>query len=237
MKNEALLLCLFLASCSIKPSVMDSASGKESLSDTPVSSSESYAISSTMDRTLVKDEKGFYILPKGFLPEGKKESGKKDSSISYVSAEGDNAFEEYRVYLNDKNVLPYKVKTDISHAFKSIGNNREDSAVRNVRLEGYRKVTIQLRHRIYRTPVIRPVQSGIKLETDKGFQTISFYIASPGQYTIEFNDYRTKTLHLFVDSFENQDEQYRNDSSVLYFSKGIHDSSNDKRIPKNTRLR
>ncbi len=233
MKPGVLLLSLILlTSCSSFSSGQPSESTKECLPS--VSDTEA---SNTLDRTLIKDEEGFYILPSSFLSEGVKEEGKKDSRISYVSAEGDRAFEEYRVYVNNKKVTPYKVKTDVSHAFKSIGNDREDSALRPLRLEGYCTITIELKHPIYRTPTIRPLQSGLSYERDKDFRTISFTIYNPGQYTIEFNDHITKTLHLFVDPFSNDEDSYKNDSSVLYFSKGIHDKSNDKRIPSDNTIR
>ena len=133
MKRKPIFFLLsLLTSCSSLPSESPANSEKESLP--PSSEIET---SNTMDRTLIKDEEGFYILPSSYLPEGRKEEGKKDSRVSCVSAEGDRAFNEYRVYLNDKRVAPYKVKTDTSHAFKSIGNTREDSALRQLMLEGY----------------------------------------------------------------------------------------------------
>lgn len=233
MKRKSIFFLLsLLTSCSSLPSESPANSEKESLP--PSSEIET---SNTMDRTLIKDEEGFYILPSSYLPEGRKEEGKKDSRVSCVSAEGDRAFNEYRVYLNDKRVAPYKAKTDTSHAFKSIGNAREDSALRQLMLEGYCRVTIELKHPIYRTPTIRPLQSRVAFDRDKDFRTLSFTIYHPGQYTIEFNDHITKTLHLFVDSFSEDEETYKKDSSVLYFSKGIHDKTNDKRIPSDNTIR
>ncbi len=192
----------------------------------------------TEERTFVKDEQGYYILPSDFLKEGKKEEGKMDSVVSYADAVEGMAFEEYRVYLNQRKVTPYRVKVDTSHTFKAIGNAREDNAVLSLRLAGYVKVTIQLKHPIYRDPVIRPLSSAIGLELDKEYRTISFYIHESGQYTLEFNDYMTKTLHLFVDDYrEGEEKIYQNDSSVLYFAKGIHDHGNDNRIPVDNTVR
>ena len=190
---------------------------------------------SSTEKELVKDEDGFYVLPDGYLEKGKKEEGKKESRISYTDALKD-PFEEYKVFINDRKVLPYKVKVDTSHRFKDIGNQREDDALLSFRMEGYCKITIQLKHPIFRKVTIRPLESSLPYEVDKDYRTISFYVYNKGQYTIEFNDYTTKTLHLFVDDFK-EEKNYQNDSSVLYFKKGIHNKSNDKRIGNDNIIR
>lgn len=192
----------------------------------------------TEERNFVKDEEGYYILPSDFLKEGRKEDGLKESVVSYTDATEETAFQEYRVYLNQKQVAPYKVKVDTSHTFKAIGNAREDNAMLSFRLKGYVKVTVQLKHPLYRNPTVRPLSAGIVTEMDKEYRTLSFYVHECGQYTVEFNDYMTKTLHLFVDDYvEGEEDIYKNDSSVLYFGKGIHDHRNDDRIPSDNIIR
>lgn len=225
------LLLLTLFSCSA-PNNKDS---DKTMTDTAISDTTTENTTATTEKELIKDEKGFYILPDNYLEKGEKEEGKKVSRISYTDAMM-NPFEEYKVFINDKRVTPYKVKVDVSHRFKEIGNEREDDALLSLRMEGYCKVTIQLKHPIYRKVTIRPLQASLPYEVDKDYRTVSFYVYNKGQYTIEFNDYMTKTLHLFVDDFKDE-TQYKNDSSVLYFNKGIHNSQNDNRIPKDNIIR
>ena len=238
MKKHLLLMisASLLASCGMN--ITSSSSDNPSFNSIEESETGSFSSATTENQgsstslTPTKGEDGYMILPDSYFPNysGKME-GKSNSRIQIPEYDESTIFSGYRTYVNGKRVNCYNIKTDTSHTFASIGNKREDSAMLSIGLDGKATISIALSHPIYRTPVIRPTQAGITPKIDKDYRVISFTVYNKGQYTVEFNDYTTPTLHLFVEDVVEDTSMYKNDSSVMYFEEGLHTSSNDSRIP------
>ena len=225
VKLLSFLSCLSLMSCTMsdfsesEPNIeSDTYSEEQQLSSLPPAS---------------YDDNGFALLPSGYFPTYKKEEGKKSSRVYAPSYDSSLLFNEYKSYINGVEVDLFKVKTDTSHRFSPSDYQREDSALLNINAEGKIRITIALNHKLLTKPTIRPLQSSLPYTINEEYRTIEFTVFNKGQYTLEFNDYRTKTLHLFVNDFDDSYKQYENDNSTYYFKAGLHNKANDSCIPSN----
>ncbi len=164
------------------------------------------------------------------------EEGKLNSKVSIIDYDNYKTFDKYEAYVDGTKAALYSVKTDTSHSFSIDSNQREDSSVLQIRMEGKADIAIKLSYSYNSVPTIRPIKSSISCKVDSKYNLISFTVFNKGQYTIEFNDSKTPTMHLFVDSLTTDYSSLKDDDDVIFFSKGIHNSSNDSRINSNNEI-
>lgn len=178
--------------------------------------------------TYQKDEEGFYILEDDYF---KNDSVADESLVSKVRF-SDFITEEYkykqmRLYAADKNIPLYNCKTNISQNWHAEAPSRMNNSVAILELQGKMTFKLQTNFAIFGECKITPEAHNIVPIIDENRRVITFEISSPGQYCIELRSYRT--LHLFVNEY-NEFETYKQESNVIYFKEGIHNSDNNTYI-------
>ena len=174
-----------------------------------------------------KDEEGFYILEDDYFKyeEDEKDSKKRNKVHIPSITEGQPLYSQMRLYIGDRQVPIYNVKTNFSQLWNAEAPNRINNAVASFGLEGKVDLKLQLSFNSQKHIVVRPLQKNIPYTYDLNRRVISFTISSPGQYTIDLTNDRV--LHLFV----NEMSVYTNPfTDAIVFNKGIHNKSNDSRI-------
>ena len=178
-------------------------------------------------KTYEKDEQGFYILEDDYFSYKEDTSDtKKKSKVHVPELVSDYpTYSQMRMFIGNKQVPVYNVKTNFSQMWHPEAPNRMNNAVSSFGLEGKAEVKLQLSFNSERKIVIRPLDKEVEFKYDKSRRVITFTITSEGQYTIELTNDRV--LHLFV----NKINVYTNPfSDAIVFKKGIHNHSNDSRI-------
>ncbi len=132
----------------------------------------------------------------------------------------------------DLDIPIYNCKTNFSHTWNAEAPQRMNNAVAIVELEGTARFSLTATFNVELSCTIRPLSEEIVPEVIDD-RNIEFEISKAGQYTIEFSNDRT--LHLFVIEFEKYDS-YKDMDNVMYFSPGVHNKTNDKRINSNNRI-
>lgn len=195
-------------------------------------SAESSATESISESaTLMKDDKGFYILPESSYSTPLSSDGK--SRISY--AEKNEDYPEspnIRLYQEGKRIPVYSVKTNASQTWDPQASSRVDNSVCLIRKNGPITLTLTGNFSFLHGVTIRPLSSKVPFVIDENLRLITFTIEQSGQYTFEFR--LNRTLHLFVDDWEKA--QTGENENILYFGPGIHNRMNDSRINGNNEL-
>jgi len=160
-----------------------------------------------------------------------------------VFPEEAEVYSEAKLFANDIEIPLLKVMTNSSHVFvpptaATPAPQRDENAYTIIRLKGLATFEIRTNYEININTRVLPSSYGIKPSHDLNAKTIKFEIFNPGQYTIEPNNDPTKTIHLFVDEYiEDQVLPVDiTDPNVIYFGPGYYSKANDSRINGNDRL-
>ena len=177
--------------------------------------------------TYEKDEQGFYILEDDYYSyiEDKSDTKAKNEVFIPRIEDGVEKYSQLRMYICDKQVPIYNVKTNMSQSWTAEAASRQNNAYATFGLKGKVTVKLQANFAFLDDVYIRPTNRNIPFTIDNDRRVISFTISDIGQYTIELRSKRT--LHLFV---ENIDIMTNSDPDVIYFAPGIHNKENDNRI-------
>ena len=180
-----------------------------------------------------KDEQGFYILEDDYFSYNEDSSDTKKVNKVHIPelVSEQPTYSQMRLYIGDKQVPVYNVKTNFSQTWNAEAPNRINNAVASFGLEGKVTLKLQLSFNSKKHIVIRPLDKEVAYSYDESRRVISFTITSDGQYTIDLTNDRV--LHLFV----NKMNVYTNPfSDAIVFKKGIHNHSNDNRINSSNQI-
>lgn len=249
LKKSPILLVLLssigLFACSNATSSSESSSGtssistsseEESLSSGETSSEETTSKSSEEESSssiYEKDEDGFYILEDGYFSYHDNPLDQKKRNRVYIPTlvEEQPIYKQMRLFIGDKSIPIYNVKTNFSQIWSPTAPNRINNAIASFGLEGKATLKLQLPFNSAKHIVIRPLNKEVPFIYDINRRVISFTISSEGQYTIELTNDRT--LHLFVNKMDVYDNPFEN---AIVFKRGIHNKSNDNRINGNNEI-
>lgn len=204
--------------------------------DNPSSSSDPITEETTEeDESTIyeKDEEGFYILEEDYYSyEDDSGDTKKRNKVHIPTlVEEQLTYSQMRLYIGDRKVPVYNVKTNFSQIWNAEAPNRINNGVASFGLEGKVNVKLQLSFNSQKRIVIRPLDKEVPFTYDINRRVISFTISSAGQYTIELTNDRV--LHLFVNSMDVYTNPF---TDAMVFNKGIHNKSNDSRINSNNQI-
>ena len=177
--------------------------------------------------TYEKDEQGFYILEDDYYSYTEDKSDTKAKNEVFIPRieDGVEKYSQLRMFIGDKQVPIYNVKTNMSQSWTAEAASRQNNAYATFGLKGKVTVKLQANFAFLDDVNIRPSNRNVPFTIDNDRRVISFTISDIGQYTIELRSKRT--LHLFV---ENPDIMTNSDPDVIYFAPGIHNKENDNRI-------
>ena len=177
-----------------------------------------------------KDEEGFYILEDDYFSYSENPNDKLLKNEVYIpnSISDVPHYNQLRMYIGDKLVPIYTVKTNMSQVWTPDASNRMSNSYATFGLKGKVTVKLQANFNYLNIFSIHPLSRGVNYIVDANRRVAIFEISDIGQYTIEMRSGRT--LHLFV---EDIDVMTNNDSNVMYFEPGVHNSQNDSRISNN----
>lgn len=205
------------------------------ISSPDISSSTSDSEDESSESTIYeKDEEGFYILEDNYFSYTENESDTKTRNKVYIAdkVEDQPSYNQMRLYIGDRQVPVYNVKTNFSQIWNAEAPNRINNAVASFGLEGKVELKLQLSFNTAKHLVIRPLNKNVPYTYDVNRRVISFTISSSGQYTIDLTNDRT--LHLFVNDMSAYTNPF---TDAMVFTRGIHNKSNDNRINSNNEIR
>ena len=174
-----------------------------------------------------KDEQGFYILEKDYFSYTEDTSDKKTKNEVFIPTDEQSVakYPQLRMYIGNKQVSVYNVKTNMSQTWAGDAPSRQNNAYATFGLKGKVTVKLQASFSFLNNVTIRPSNRNVPFTIDSERRVLSFTITEIGQYTIEMRSGRT--LHLFVEDIS---IMTNNDSSAMYFAPGVHTRKNDNRI-------
>ena len=180
-----------------------------------------------------KDEEGFYILEEDYFSYEDDTSDTKKRNKVHIPTlvEEQLTYSQMRLYIGDRKVPVYNVKTNFSQIWNAEAPNRINNGVASFGLEGKVNVKLQLSFNSQKRIAIRPLDKEVPFTYDVSRRVISFTISSAGQYTIELTNDRV--LHLFVNSMDVYTNPF---TDAIVFNRGIHNKSNDSRINNNNQI-
>ena len=214
-------------------SLEESSEQSEESSSEEISSEESLS-SSEESKTYEKDAEGFYILEDDYFSYHEDASDKRKRNKVHIPTlvEEQPTYSQMRLYIGDKQVPVYNVKTNFSQIWNPEAPNRINNAVASIGLEGKVTFKLQLNFNSEKHIVVRPTSKQVPYTYDVNRRVITFEISSEGQYVVELTNDRV--LHLFV----NKMEAYTNPfTDAIVFKRGIHNKNNDSRINSNNEIR
>jgi len=183
----------------------------------------------------LKDDDGYYILEDDYFKHENDPLDVQDTSTIFIPDDASD-YEHYnqiKLYVSGVEVPIYNVKTNISHTWTPDALSRMNNAIATIGLSGKATFIIQANFNLFNECTIRPLSQDVKYKIDFNRRTITFEITNTGEYTIELRSGRT--LHLFVEDIPTSTEY--DTSAKYYFAPGVHNSSNDSRIPSNGKIR
>lgn len=177
-----------------------------------------------------KDEEGFYILEEEYFSYTEDETDTKTKNEVFIPSDIEEVkkYSQLRMYIGDKQVPVYNVKTNISHSWTAEAASRQNNSYATIGLKGKVEIKLQSNFAFLDDVTIRPSDREVPFTIDSSRRVLAFTISDIGQYTIEMRSGRT--LHLFV---EDIDIMNNSDSNIMYFAPGIHNKNNDSRIGGN----
>ena len=177
-----------------------------------------------------KDEQGFYILEENYFSYTENQSDTKTKNEVCVPKDEQSVskYSQLRMFIGDKQVPVYNVKTNMSQTWAGDAPNRQNNSYATIGLEGKVTIKLQASFSFLNQVTIRPSNRNVPFTIDSNRRVLTFTISDIGQYVIEMRSHRT--LHLFV---EDVSRMSNSDNSVIYFAPGIHKHSNDNRIGSN----
>ena len=220
-----LLPSLFLASCVNHESsnvILSDSSLEDSIYDSSSDRSSSIVESTSVEQ----DEKGFCILPEGYLsPTTSKYSfGQKVGGVTL--------YDHLRLFAGDQEIPVYQVMTNNTYVWDPEAKNRTPNGVASLSLEGPITFTLLSTWRVNGHCIVSPLKADVSVSFDEPYKAVSFTISKPGDYTVEYRSNRT--LHLFVHEYSTSEEYSQSNS--IYFGPGLHDKNNDSRLSNNSIL-
>ena len=194
------------------------------------SSSSSSEINSSETTHYEKDEQGFYILEDDYFSYNYDEDDNKTESEVYIpnTLEDVDKYSQLRMYIGDRQVPLYQVKTNMSQTWTAEANSRQNNSYTTIGLKGKITIKLQASFNFMNNVSIRPLDREVPFEIDANRRVLTFTISEVGQYVIEMRSGRA--LHLFVEDIsimKNENPNY------IYFAPGVHRYDNDNRINKN----
>ena len=202
----------------------------ESISE---SSSEEFSSDSSSSQ-YEKDEEGFYILEEGYFSYHDNPLDHKDRNQVHIPTlvEEQPTYSQMRLYIGDKQIPVYNVKTNFSQIWAPDAPNRINNAVASFGLKGKVTLKLQLNFNSERKITIRPLDKQVSYSYDLSRRVITFEITSTGQYVVELTNDRV--LHLFINEMDSYTNPY---IDAIVFKRGIHNKNNDSRINGNNEIR
>ena len=228
MKKLSTLL-LLTSSLFLMCSCFNKQNNNQSSSNNSSSQPDSSSSSSEDDNPnqYEKDEEGFYILEDDYFSYNEDTSDTKTRNQVYIPKE-ESSVEKYtqlRMYIGDKQVPLYAVKTNLSHTWTPNALSRMTNSYTTIGLEGKVIVKLQANFNFLNDVTIRPLNRNVPYHLDSDRRVLEFTISDIGQYVIELRSGRT--LHLFVEDLSIMNHTQ---DGVMYFGPGIHKKGNDNRI-------
>ena len=204
---------------------------------TPNSSSSSIDSSSDIssEETIVyeKDDEGFYILEDDYFSYTEDTSDTKLKNEVFIPKleEGVDPYTQLRMYIGDKRVPVYNVKTNISQTWTAAALSRMNNSYATIGLKGKVTIKLQANFNYLNDVTIRPLDRNVPFTIDSNRRVLTFTISDTGQYVIEMRSGRT--LHFFVEEI---DVMTHEKEGVMYFEPGIHKYGTDSRINSGNRI-
>lgn len=236
MKNKKvvgflLVLSTFILSSCVNPSPTSFSSSISE--DTSVTSTDTSISEEVTSETYEKDDDGFYILEDDYFSykEDTSDTRKRNKVFISESVKEKEQLKWARMYIGDKSVPIYNVKTNYSHTWNPDAPNRMNNGVTSIGLEGKVEIKVQLNFNTLRHLKISPISKGINYDYDYNRRVVTFTITSTGQYTIEFTNDRV--IHLFVNEMSSYTNPF---TDAIVFKKGVHNKNNDSRINSNNQI-
>ena len=229
MKSKRIPLILILLSLGI----FSCNKAQEPLPSTPDSGQQEDDKGQDEPKTYQKDDEGFFILEDDYFSYEDNPTDTKTKNKDHVHelVRERQTYSQMRLFIGDKQVPVYNVKTNFSQLWHPEAPNRMNNAVASFGLEGKVQVKLQLNFNSEKRIAIRPLDKKVPFNYDKARRVISFVISSEGQYTVELTNDRT--LHLFVNSINAYTNPF---SGAIVFKKGVHNHSNDSRINSSNQI-
>lgn len=153
----------------------------------------------------------------------------------YPLPEGVEEFQEAEVYLGDERLPLYSVLVNTSQVWTPDNYQRIENGVAYFELDGKVTVTVKLPYEINYKSKLRPLSAGIIPIANLKERTLTFEIASAGNYVLEINGDLKQAIHFFVSEFE--EEKFEADTeNFLYFGPGVHTKDNNSLIDRNNQI-
>ena len=177
-----------------------------------------------------KDGEGFFILEDDYFSYKENTSDTKTKNEVFIPKDESSVhkYSQLRMYIGDKQVPVYNVKTNMSQTWAGDAPSRQNNSYATIGLKGKVTIKLQANFSFLNEVAIRPSNKNVPFTIDANRRVLSFTISDVGQYTIEMRSKRT--LHFFVEDIS---RMTNSDNSVMYFGPGIHKHSNDSRIGSN----
>jgi hypothetical protein len=138
---------------------------------------------------------------------------------TYPIPENVPLFTDYELFIADEKVDMYLVKVNNSQQWNINAPYRSNSGVVIFQLEGIVELKIHTPFNLTNA-LLSPTLYSNKVNIDKENDIGTFLITNPGQYTLELNNDRNRTIHIFVDSFT----EYSHSSNEIYYGPGLYEN-------------
>ena len=137
--------------------------------------------------------------------------------------------------IENTNLPIYNVKTNNDHIF-AYEPVRQNNGVIIFQLEGAVQIDIQTNYALDASTRILPSIYNIVPSHDLVNRTISFEIYNPGFYTVEPNQDAKRTIHIFVDTYQDSVDENSLGDNVIYFGPGLHTAASSPYIDENNQI-
>lgn len=191
------------------------------------SGSQSDSSESSEEKTYEKDEEGFYILEEDYFSYNENPADTKQKNEVFIPDLIDDVekYNQLRMYIGDKQVPIYNVKTNISQTWTASALSKMNNSYATFGLTGKVTIKLQASFNFLNNVTIRPLNREVPFSIDASRRVLEFTISDIGQYVIEMRSGRA--LHLFVEDIEIMTHQKE---GAEYFEPGVHKYGNDSRI-------
>lgn len=159
----------------------------------------------------------------------------KISKVGIFSApEGVALSDDIEMSINGERVDLYQVMVNNSQIWNGLAPERILASATIIQLEGRAMIKLKTVYQLNYDTIVRPLYYNIQPITNVNNNTLSFEIYNTGSYVIEINGDRSKTVHLFVKSFDDDYQSLKDDQNVIFFGPGLHNSKNNPLIKNDT---
>lgn len=151
----------------------------------------------------------------------------------YPLPEGAEEYTKEEVYLGDARLPMYSVKVNTSQVWTAENYQRIENGAGFFELDGKVTVTVKVHDAINYKSKLRPLAAGIIPIADIEAQTLTFEIASAGEYVLEINGDLRRALYFFVSEFEETPYKPEDGQNFIYFGPGLHTKESNPQISSN----